>query len=381
MDIDRYIARNQAGWERLGSLTARARRRVGDLSPAELEELVQLYQRASAQLSYVRTYYRDPPLTARLTRLVADASGVVYGTRPRTLRTVGRFFTTTFPAAVWQTRRFVAVAAACFVLPALLVGLWLVNDPAALDASAGPAQRVEYVENQFEQYYSEQPSAQFFTAVTTNNIRVGFVAFALGALLALPGAAVLAFNGLYLGQAAAWMTSEGDALRFWGLILPHGTLEISAIVIAGGAGLRLGWAVIAPGDRGRGQALAEEGRRAVTIVLGLMAVFVLAGILEGFVTGSGLPPVVRVVIGLVVAAAFWAYVVAKGRVATDAGFTGAPGEQDRGPRSAPRPDGSGGPGRARCSETTGGLDLEVGVGQTGRHLAGWSVDHGRAEAS
>jgi uncharacterized membrane protein SpoIIM required for sporulation len=304
---------------------------VGELSPTELDELVQLYQRASAQLSYVRTYYRDPPLTARLTRLVADASGVVYGTRPRTLRAVGTFFTTTFPAAVWQSRRFIVVAAACFLVPALFVGLWLVNDPAALDASASPAQRVEYVENQFEQYYSEQPSAQFFTAVTTNNIRVGFLAFALGALLALPGAAILAFNGLFLGQAAAWMVSEGDAVRFWGLILPHGALEISAIVVAGGAGLRLGWAVIAPGDRTRGRALGEEGRRAVTIVLGLVVVFTVAGIVEGFVTGSGLPPLVRVAIGVLVAGAFWAYVVAQGRVATDAGFTGAIGEQDRKP--------------------------------------------------
>ena len=331
MDIDRYIARNQPGWDRLSSLTARARRRVGGLSPAELDELVQLYQRVSAQLSYVRTYYRDLPLTARLTRLVADASGVVYGKRTRTFRTVGRFFTTTFPAAVWQTRRFIGVAAACFLLPALFVGVWLSTDPVALDASASPAQRADYVENQFEQYYSEQPSAQFFTAVTTNNIRVGFIAFALGALAAVPGAAILAFNGLFLGQAAAWMISEGDTLRFWGLILPHGTLEISAIVIAGGAGLRLGWAVIAPGDRTRTQALAEEGRRAVTIVVGLMAVFVTAGLIEGFVTGSGLAPTVRVAIGLLVAAAFWAYVVAQGRAAADAGFTGAMSEQDRGP--------------------------------------------------
>lgn len=329
MDIDRYIARHQASWDRLDELSRRARRRVADLSPDELDELLRRYQTTSAQLSYVRTTYGDPALAGRLASTVAAAYGVIYGTRARSWRVVTDFFASTFPAAVWQSRRFVAAAAACFLVPALAVGLWLVHDPVALDASAAPAERRDYVENQFEQYYSEQPSAQFFTLVTTNNIRVGFIAFAMGALLALPGAWVLAVNGVYLGQAAAWMITEGDALRFWGLILPHGALEITAIVIAGGAGLRLGWAVIAPGDRTRSQALTEEGRRAVTIVVGLMATFTVAGLIEGFVTGSGLDPTLRVLVGLVAAAVFVAYVVVQGRAATAAGVTGAIGERER----------------------------------------------------
>jgi uncharacterized membrane protein SpoIIM required for sporulation len=339
MDIDRYIARHQASWDRLDELARRARRRVADLSPGELDELLRRYQTTSAQLSHVRTTYRDPALVGRLAATVAAAYGVIYGTRIRSWRVVADFFASTFPAAVWQSRRFVAAAAACFLLPALAVGLWLVNDPVALDASGAPAERRDYVENQFEQYYSEQPSAQFFTLVTTNNIRVGFIAFAMGALLALPGAWVLAVNGVHLGQAAAWMVTEGDALRFWGLILPHGALEITAIVIAGGAGLRLGWAVIAPGDRTRAQALTEEGRRAVTIVVGLMATFTVAGLIEGFVTGSGLDPALRVLIGLVAVTVFVAYVVARGRAATAAGVTGAIGERERlrarGDRRAP----------------------------------------------
>ena len=102
MDIDRYIALNQPTWDRLGALTARAGRTVRSLSPSELDELVRLYQRVSAHLSYARTYYRDPSLTATLTRLVARAGAVVYGTQPRSLRAVGRFFADSFPAAVWH---------------------------------------------------------------------------------------------------------------------------------------------------------------------------------------------------------------------------------------------------------------------------------------
>jgi uncharacterized membrane protein SpoIIM required for sporulation len=283
----------------------------------------------SAQLSYARTNYGDPALTARLTRLVAAASGVIYGKRSRSWRTLRTFFVVSFPAAVWHQRRAIAAATFLFVVPAFLVAVWLLNDPVALDASASPGERRHYVEEQFEQYYSEQPSAQFFTQVTTNNIRVAFLAFALGALLCLPGALILAYNAVALGQAAAWMISEGDALRFWGLILPHGALEITAIVIASGAGLALGWAVIAPGDRTRGQALMEEGRRAVVIVLGLMATFVAAGLIEGFVTGSGLPAGIRVAIGLIAWTVFVVYLYVQGKAAVAQGYTGALGEGER----------------------------------------------------
>src|SRR5207237_4019035 len=112
MDIDRYIARNQPTWDRLGALTARAGRTVRSLSPSEIDELVSLYQRVSAHLSYARTYYRDPALTAQLTGLVARAGAVVYGTRPRTLQAVGRFLAVTFPATLWHIRRFVLVSTA-----------------------------------------------------------------------------------------------------------------------------------------------------------------------------------------------------------------------------------------------------------------------------
>jgi uncharacterized membrane protein SpoIIM required for sporulation len=334
VDIDRYIARNQPSWDRLDDLTCRARRRMATLAPGELDELIALYQRTSAQLSYVRTYYREPALSARLTRLVASANGVIYGKRTRSWRVFTDFFTVSFPAAVWHQRRPVIAATLLFVVPAALIGLWLVSDPVALDASGHPLERQQYVDEQFEQYYSDRPSAQFFTEVTTNNIRVGFLAFALGALLCLPGAFILVLNAVNLGVVASWMIAEGDALRFWGLILPHGALEITAIVVAGGAGLALGWAVVAPGDRTRGEALADEGRRAVVIVLGLMATFTVAGLIEGFVTGSALPPAMRVAIGLVAWAAFVTYIWVLGRDAAARGFTGALGERDRPPEES-----------------------------------------------
>lgn len=324
MDIDRYIARNQPAWDRLDDLTARARRKVANLQPGELDELVSLYQRVSTQLSYVRTYYRDAALVARLTRSVAAANGVIYGKRTRTVRVLRDFFAYTFPGAVYHYRRFIGVSALLFFVPALVLYVWLINDPAALDASAPAYVRQNYVDNLFEQYYSESPSPQFFTEVTTNNIRVTFLVFAAGIVAPILGPVfLLVSNGAPLGIVGSWMATDASGWRFLGFILPHGMLELSAICIAGGGGLALGWSIVAPGDRRRGDALREEGRRLVVIFLGLVLMLIAAGFIEGFITGRGLPVALRIAIGAAGWLAFGAYFVAQGRAAAARGITGA----------------------------------------------------------
>lgn len=337
MDIDRYLLQNQPSWDRLAALSGRARWNRSSLTAEEIDELVTLYQRTSAQLSHVRTTYRDPELISRLTRLVAESSAAIYGQRTKPGRAVRRFYADTFPAAVWHLRRFVAVAALATFLPALGMALWLTHDDAALARSGSPSERREYVEDRFEQYYSDQPSLVFFTQVTTNNVRVSFTAFALGLFAVVPGALILAYNGVILGQVAAWMIAAGDGGRFFGLILPHGLLELTAIVVAGGAGLALGWSWIAPGDLRRSDSLAREGRRAAAVVLGLMTTFLVAGLIEGFLTGSGLPAAVRVTVGASAFVAFLGYVFVRGRDAAARGVTGAVGETDAGRRLTPAP--------------------------------------------
>ncbi len=330
MDIDRYIARNEATWVRLDQLTRSAGKGVSKLTPAEVDELVQLYQRTSAHLSYVRTHLHEPALTSRLTRLVATANGLIYGRRTRSLSTVGRFLSLTYPGAVHHCRRAIGIAAIVFFGPALLLAVWLSVDPGALDRSAPASIRQEYVEDRFEQYYSDRPSTVFFTDVTVNNIQVSFVALALGAVSGGIGAVyLLVLNGAPLGIISAWMISEGDLWRFLGFIIPHGTLELSAIVIAGGAGLRLGWSAVAPGDRTRSDAFRDEGQRTISVVLGLMTMFLLAGLIEGFITGAGLPAPLRAGLGAVLGVIYIAFLVTQGRAAAAQGITGLLGEKPR----------------------------------------------------
>jgi uncharacterized membrane protein SpoIIM required for sporulation len=330
MDLDRYIAHNEPTWARLEELTLRARQSPKRLAAPEVDELVQLYQLTSSHLSFVRSYVQEPALVMRLTRAVAAANGLIYGRRARSSRTLARFFTHSFPGAVYHLRRFVLVAALAMFVPAAALGVWLGTDPSALDRSAPAEVRQEYVNERFEPYYSDQSPITFFTQVTLNNIRVSFLVYALGAVSGGLGAIyLLAMNGAPLGIIGSWMAAEGDLARFAGFIVPHGALELSAVVIAGAAGMAVGWSVIAPGDRTRVDALRQEGQRAITVILGLTTMFLAAGTIEGFVTGRGLDPVVRVGIGVLVWAAYISYLVVQGRQAAELGITGLPGEQPR----------------------------------------------------
>jgi len=318
VDTRHFIETRRPEWDRLRDLTERARQ----LEPREVDELIDRYHAASSDLSAARTHHRDRQLINALTTLVGAANGVIYGTKSSARRAFVGFFAVVFPAAVWAHRWRIALAAALFVLPALVFGVWISNSDAALEATADETTRAAYVEVDFEEYYSSEPAEQFSTEVFINNVRVAFLAFALGITLGLGTAAVLLANGAFLGLAAGLFHASDAAPQFWGLIMPHGLLEISAIVVAGGAGFALGWAVVSPGDQTRFAALAEEGQRSAAIVLGLIPVFGVAALIEGFVTPSPLSTPIRVAIGVIAFAAFWTWTLLWGRNAAAAGATG-----------------------------------------------------------
>ena len=132
------------------------------------------------------------------------------------------------------------------------MGAWLATSDAALTATGPDAVRAAYVSEDFEAYYSSAPAGQFAAEVTVNNIQVSILAFAAGALLCVVTAFILVSNGAQVGMAAGMFAAAGQQSKFYGLILPHGALELSAVIVAGAAGLSIGWAIIAPGDRPRG---------------------------------------------------------------------------------------------------------------------------------
>ncbi len=327
MDVDGYIATHQPSWQRLDELVGVAQSGVRKLSAEELDELIALYQRTSGHLSLVRTNYREPAVVAELTRVLARARGVIYRPRSNPVASLGRFVSQTFPAAVWAIRWTAAVAALAFLVPAFVVGVWLTNDQTARE-SAIPAETAALIaEREFADYYSSDAAANFQANVTTNNIRVSLLSFASGVLLGVPTLLLLMFNGFHVGQMGAVMHAYGQGPQFWGLITPHGLLEITSLLLAGAAGLRLGWAIISPGDRRRGDVLSEEGLRSVTVALGLVVTFAIAGFVEAWVTPSALPTAARVGIGALIEVAFVLYVVTFGRAAAAQSLSGRFGEE------------------------------------------------------
>ncbi len=307
MDIDRFIRQNEPSWRELEQLCMRVRTRKA-VPGNDIERALGLYRKTSTDLSYARTLYGDVPLTRRLTTIVGEARATVYGAEDRTTSVIRDFFAREFPVAVWSGRGFIAIAAILLFTPAIYVAVWVSTSATALDTVGPEAELAAYVDDDFESYYSSEPAAEFSTAVLVNNIQVSFLAYALGIFATLGTVVVLVFNGVFVGEAAGIFHAAGEPGRFWGLILPHGMLELTAVCVAGGAGLQLGWALISPGDRSRTEAIAAEGRSSVAILLGLTLVFIVAGIIEGFVTPSALPTASRILIGALAEVAFLGYV-------------------------------------------------------------------------
>jgi uncharacterized membrane protein SpoIIM required for sporulation len=143
-----------------------------------------------------------------------------------------------------------------------------------------------------------------------------------GGLLGLPVPYLLFQNAANVGVSAGLMAANGKLGLFFGLILPHGLLELTAVFVAAGVGLRLGWTIVAPGERPRAEAVAVEGRAAVGVAMGLVVVLLVSGVIEAFVTPSGLPTWARIGIGTAAWAGFLAYVWVLGGRAARAGETG-----------------------------------------------------------
>ena len=316
MDLDAYVLAHADDWLRLDALVRRRR-----LSGPEADELVDLYQQVATHLSVVRTSVPDPALVAYLSSLLARARGRIVGTRTTSWRAVGRFLTERFPAALYRLRWWWLGCLAANVAVIAVMIVWLLANPAVEQSLLSPAEVQQLVEVDFEGYYSEHAASHFAAQVWVNNAWVTALCLALG-VLGLPVVYLLFTNIANLAVIGAIMHRHEHGQHFWGLLLPHGLLELTAVFVAGGVGLRLFWAWVDPGGLPRSQSLAREGRTAGTVALGLVVVLLVSGVIEGFVTPSGLPTWARVGVGVLAEAAFLAYVFVLGRAAAGRGHTG-----------------------------------------------------------
>jgi uncharacterized membrane protein SpoIIM required for sporulation len=239
-----------------------------------------------------------------------------------------------FPSELYRTRWWwLAVSAANVGLGGALMA-YVVAKPEVAGYFMSDDQIRQLVDQDFVGYYTEFHAQNFAAQVWTNNALLTAQCLAAGVLI-LPVLYLLGANLLNVGLSGGVMIDHGKGGVFFTMIAPHGLLELTAVFVAAGVGLRIGWAWIAPGPvRTRGQALAQRARSGMLVALGLVAVLAVSGFLEAYVTPSTLPAVIRVAIGAVVWLLFLVYALVLGGEAHRRGET-ADLDPDHTPTEAP----------------------------------------------
>ncbi|MEN6449114.1 MAG: stage II sporulation protein M [Thermoguttaceae bacterium] len=319
MNLDGWLQQRRPAWDRLGAIVDQLYRRgPRHTAPRDVEEMTQLYQTACADLARLRACNFDPDLVASLNRLVTRAHGQIYRGPSRRPWRLSHFFLVQYPLLFRQTWTFTAASLAISVSAALMAFVTVQHKPeivcdvmgCCFDREFYGPKTVADIRDRFKAI--DSPLMSSF--VITNNVRVALTAFALGITFGLGTVYMLTFNGVMVGGIAGAFAKSGIGWQFWMVILPHGALELSAIVVAGGAGLLLGHSLWCPGQRTRRRALREEAIRAVQLAAGLIPAFAVAGFFEGFVTPSdAIPEALKVGLGIATAAIFWLYLLLGGR--------------------------------------------------------------------
>jgi uncharacterized membrane protein SpoIIM required for sporulation len=280
-------------WKELEQLLERSQRGgVEALSVEELKRLCRLYRQVAIDLSRARAGGEGPEVVGYLNLLAARAHGRVYAGPRVDIRPLFTFLVHGFPAQIRRRWLPILITAGVFVLAALASFVAVARDP-ELAYSLFDERIVEYenvrLEKQEGEYrgnftFSVAESPWVAVQIIANNIRVAAVVFALGAVLCLPSLLLLVLNGRMLGTLTGLVWNYGFFGDFYALVLTHGVLELSAICISAAGGLMLGWAVIAPGRYGRGEALRRVSGDALGLLAGASFMLVAAGLIEAYVT-------------------------------------------------------------------------------------------------
>ena len=317
----RFINERKDNWKRLEELLAKTEGVAGlrGLPRAEVRELGELYRRAAADLAVARAETRDLKLINYLNSLVIRAHGKIYRAEGQGLKVITYFFAREFPRIFRESAPFFLVALSVFVVCATASFILAYSDQGYVDAlGLGGIQVAAQTDTKW--WLDLNAANQIGSSeILTNNIRVSFLAFALGAMLGIGTIYVIALNGLSIGGAVGVCFSANPAFgaELVEFMVGHGVVELSCIFIAGGAGLMIGYSIINPGEHARLDALKISGIKAVKLAVGCAVLLVGAGIIEGFLSPSSLPAAVKYGTGITTGLAMYSYLLLAGRKTSD----------------------------------------------------------------
>ena len=302
MTLDRFLIQGEPTWTELQSLVDQAGSRPKRLGSDRFLRLGTLYRSAAADLSQARLNYPGDPVVTRLETLVMKARGLVYAKRRGKL-TIREFYAKRYWELIVERRGLLLLAFGALFVPALIGFL----NPETFRTLV-PTEALVWTEARPEGTdlgLSQAALTEFSVFVLVNNIQVTILAFATGILFGVVTFTLIAYNGLILGAFSALVIEAGNAALLTEIIVAHGVLELSCIVVGAAAGFRLASAVVNPGLRPRRVALTEEAGQAALLAIGTAPFLVLAGFVEGFVSRTGNTAGISTVIGFTIGGGFW----------------------------------------------------------------------------
>jgi uncharacterized membrane protein SpoIIM required for sporulation len=303
-------------WQELAELLARIpQRRIWRRQPPDAvnpERLAALYRRVCEQLAAARARAYPAHIVERLEHLAQEAHQAIYRVQDFGLRRFISLMNHDVPRAVRDHAAYVWLAAAIILLPAIAMGVLVHQSPELILSvmSADQASELEQMYARTTESIGRTRDAdtdwRMFGYYIQHNTSLGFQCYAGGFFAGLLSIFALGYNGVFLGALAGYLTERGLGDMFWSFVATHAAFELTAIVLAGAAGIRLGHALLVPGCRTRLQSLVHAARRTVTVVYGFAVLFLIAAAVEAFWSSA---PWVPHVVKYLVAAVCWSAVL------------------------------------------------------------------------
>jgi uncharacterized membrane protein SpoIIM required for sporulation len=285
----RWLEKRKTYWARLEQLVDRSNKGgISALDHRELQELGLLYRQTASDLATVREDVTSNQLSFYLNQLLGRAHNLIYMGHKQKISGLVRFYTQTFPQVFRETFPQTFLAFLIFAVAGIATWAVTIHDPAFAHRMLGPEMMatIEKREMWTKSIVTIKPLAA--SAIMTNNLTVCFTAFAMGITAGLGTINMMVTNGMLIGVIGAATWQAGMALQLWSFVAGHGALELPAIFISGGAGLEIARGMLFPGLLPRRESLALAGGRAARLMIGIVPMLIVAGIIEGFVSPSGL---------------------------------------------------------------------------------------------
>ncbi|PKM93646.1 MAG: hypothetical protein CVU84_14875 [Firmicutes bacterium HGW-Firmicutes-1] len=306
-----YISQYKPQWEQLENyIKTIDKKGYGNLSAKELKDYLNLMKRVSHHLAYSRTHFTGSPLCQYLNDLSVRAHNHLYVVKKSNLKEFSNYFANGFAKRLKDNKHYIIAAFFIFMFGFILSYILVQNDV----QNAGFFLPEEYIQlTDWDLADSEWEEEQFFflsSYVTINNIGVSIKAFVYSITAGILTTYILFFNGALLGALTSLVTQNSShILNYWALILPHGIIELSAIFISGGAGLKVGKSLLIPGQYKRKDAFIKSAKEAVMLMPGIILMLIMAGLIEGFLTPARLPMLYKLIFAGITAIAMLLYII------------------------------------------------------------------------